>query len=856
MGKSLAQIVASLNPREREEVLAGLDHEKLAWDWSFWGRPEQFVPEGHFIHMICQGRGAGKLLRLETPMLKADGTWTTMGELHTGDVILDETGSPTKVVMAHQPYVPHKMYRLYFSDGTWLDADADHQWVTWVHRDRKAYMRGGNDCTVGLPDDWPTWTNYRYGKSTGVGPKIRLTQDIVDTFRHGVRGDLNHSIPVTLPISFSHKKLPLDPELLGVWLGGGHTNSSEISQHRDDVYHVERVASKAGFRFVSYPEKRNPNSYRVDVHGLSTALKVVGVFGNKHIPRVYLTSSVEQRKALLAGLMDTDGYINQRHSMAEYCTVLPQLAEDVMELLRSLGEKPVCVRSESYLYGVRKQDRYRITWRPKFNPFHLERKHASWSPLGAQAFKHFHRMIVDYKEIPPVMGRCLTVDSPNSLYLAGKALIPTHNTRSGAEWVRETAQKYPGCRIALVGRTTADVIGTMINGESGILAVHPPSERPEHQVSKRRLVWPNGTIAETFSSQEPSQLRGPQAFRTWADELGSWLHTADDSGLTAWDNAKFMTRLPYDDVEPQILVTTTPKRTQSIIDLFDEAEKKPDKVKIMTGSTFDNAANLSAIQLEELRDLYEGTEIGRQELDGELLRNLTGIMWTLDMLEDNRDLAPQRAFPYYIVAVDPSVSDARRDECGIIVLGVTNHPKARNRHAYVVEDLSGQMGPKEWAPVVVEAAKKYHAPVIVEKNQGGDMLPMVLQAIEPDVRVFTVWARKSKAERAEPVVAKYKSKKVHHFGHFPELENQMTTWDPQHSKKSPDRVDALCWGVYAALLTPPVGLFSGGLKARAARGRVPGRQPDDHKRVIARRQQRSYGISGIDTGLDRRRVIE
>lgn len=431
-------------------------------------------------------------------------------------------------------------------------------------------------------------------------------------------------------------------------------------------------------------------------------------------------------------------------------------------------------------------------------------------------------------------------------------------TRSGAEWVRETAMKYPGCRIALVGRTTADVIGTMINGESGIMAVHPPSERPEHQVSKRRLVWPNGTIAETFSSQEPSQLRGPQAFRTWADELGSWLHTADDSGLTAWDNARFMTRLPYGDVEPQILVTTTPKRTQSIIDIFEEADEKPEKVMIVTGSTFDNAVNLSAVQLQELRDLYEGTDIGRQELSGELLRNLIGIMWTQEMIEETRDLAPQRAFPQYVIAVDPSVSDARRDECGIIVLGVTRHARVRDRHAFVVEDLSGQMGPKEWAPVVTNAAKKYHAPVVVEKNQGGDMLPMVLQTIDPNVRVFTVWAKKSKAERAEPVVAKYKQKKVHHFGHFPELENQMTTWDPENAKKSPDRVDALSWGIYAVLLTPPPGLLSGGLTARASRGRLPeSGQADDVRRYVAQRQQkRRYGLSSLNTGLGRDRIIK
>lgn len=410
--------------------------------------------------------------------------------------------------------------------------------------------------------------------------------------------------------------------------------------------------------------------------------------------------------------------------------------------------------------------------------------------------------------------------------IAGRAF---GKSRALSEWVREVATKYPGCRIALVGRTTADVIGTMINGESGIIAVHPPEERPEHQVSKRRLVWPNGSIAETFSSQEPSQLRGPQFHFAACDETGTWLHIPDDSGLTAWDNVKFATRLKFFDgkesVEPQIVVATTPKKTETIIDLFEEAVKKPHRVKIVTGSTFDNAGNLSAVQLEELTDLYGGTQVGRQELYGELLGDIEGVMWTADLIEGPRikDFRyDPYSFPIRIVAVDPSMSEEPRDECGIVVIGATSERNLHKRKAFVIEDVSGRMAPAVWAQRVVDMAKKYNAVVVVEKNQGGDMLPLTIHSIDPDVKVFTVWARGSKSERAQPVVMRYQQGRVHHLGYFEKLENQMTTWDPEHSKKSPDRVDALTWGIHAAIIKPPAGLGQGGVTVRAARGRLPG----------------------------------
>lgn len=409
--------------------------------------------------------------------------------------------------------------------------------------------------------------------------------------------------------------------------------------------------------------------------------------------------------------------------------------------------------------------------------------------------------------------------------IAGRAF---GKSRALSEWVREVATKYPGCRIALVGRTTADVIGTMINGESGIIAVHPEGEKPEHQVSKRRLVWPNGSIAETFSSQEPSQLRGPQFHFAACDETGTWLHIPDDSGLTAWDNIKFATRLKFFDgeasVQPKIVVATTPKKTDTIIDLFDQAEKKPEKVKIVTGTTFDNAGNLSEVQLEELLDLYGGTQVGLQELYGQLLTDIEGVMWSEDLIEGPRikdGRYDPLGFPIRVVAVDPSMAENPKDECGIVVVGFSAERKLGKRHAYVIEDASLRASPKVWAERVVKLAQKYSAPVVVEKNQGGDMLPLTIHGIDPDIKVFTVWARGSKSERAEPVVMRYQQGRVHHLGYFDKLERQMTTWDPEHSKKSPDRVDALNWAIHAGMIKPPEGLVPKVVTIRRPRGKMP-----------------------------------
>lgn len=394
-------------------------------------------------------------------------------------------------------------------------------------------------------------------------------------------------------------------------------------------------------------------------------------------------------------------------------------------------------------------------------------------------------------------------------------------TRLLAEWVRKVAREHPGCRIALVARTAADCRDVIINGESGIMAVCPPNERPEYFPSRRSLEFPNGSVATHFSAAEPDQLRGPQFHFAAVDELAAWNHVPGMDGLTAWDQVQVACRLGDN---PQIVVATTPKRVPAMRALLERVNEPG--VRITRGSTMRNRGNLSANYLDLMASLYAGTAIGRQELEGLLLDDVEGALWTEQLINEHRAkaLIDVGALPFRVVAVDPSVAENPRDECGIVVVGATAHRDVHKRHAYVLEDATVHGSPGIWAKRVVEVCKKWKcAGIVAEGNQGAELVRMAIQAVDPTMRVFMIHARQNKALRAEPVVTAYEKGRVHHVAYLPELETQMTGWEPGVSKKSPDRVDALVYGVSASILKPPKGLFSlGSIRARSAAGhRLP-----------------------------------
>jgi phage terminase large subunit-like protein len=351
-------------------------------------------------------------------------------------------------------------------------------------------------------------------------------------------------------------------------------------------------------------------------------------------------------------------------------------------------------------------------------------------------------------------------------------------TRVGAEWVR--GQKEKVGRIALIGPTAADVRDVMVDGDSGLISISPPWDKPEYQPSKRRIVWKNGSVAYMYSADEPERLRGPQHGAAWCDEIGSWRYP------DTWDMMMFGLRLGKN---PKVVATTTPRPTP----LMKQIQNQPGVI-ITRGSTYDNRANLAASFFSSIITKYEGTRLGRQELEGHDLDDNPGALWNREIIDAAR-VRKAMDMARIVVAVDPAVTSGEdSDETGIIVVG-----KDEFGHAYVIEDCSVKGTPDEWGRAAVEAMKRHQADrIVAEVNQGGDMVRYVLETIDKNLPIKLVRASRGKMARAEPISALYEQGKVHHVGAFHKLEDQMCTWEP--GMKSPDRMDALVWGMTELML--------------------------------------------------------
>jgi phage terminase large subunit-like protein len=346
-------------------------------------------------------------------------------------------------------------------------------------------------------------------------------------------------------------------------------------------------------------------------------------------------------------------------------------------------------------------------------------------------------------------------------------------TKGGAEAVRRRVITRRARQVGLVAPTAADARDVMVEGPSGILAVHPDSERPLYEPSKRKLTWPNGAVGHVYSADEPDRLRGPEHDLTWNDEPASWKRPE------AWDNMQLGLRAGRD---PRAIVTMTPKPLPWLRALADH------RSTVTTGgATYENAANLADPFLADVLDRYEGTRLGRQELHGLFLDDVEGALWAMPTIEAHRvhGWLPGPAWQL-IVAVDPPGETA---ECGIVVVaGQRGVPRGQ---AYVLDDSSLAGPPEVWAAQVVATVRRWGAEAAyVEANQGGDMVRAVIHAVDPTLNVRKITASLSKEARAQPVATAYTRGRVHHVGYFGMLESQMTTWVPREGK-SPDRVDAL-----------------------------------------------------------------
>ncbi|MDT8759237.1 terminase family protein [Sphingomonas psychrotolerans] len=372
------------------------------------------------------------------------------------------------------------------------------------------------------------------------------------------------------------------------------------------------------------------------------------------------------------------------------------------------------------------------------------------------------------------------------LIMAGRGF---GKTRAGAEWLSGLARRTPNGRFALVGATRDDVRRVMVEGPSGLLAVARTGEAIRWSRERGEVRFASGAIAHVFSAEAAEALRGPEHHAAWCDEIGKW----GSRGTDAWHNLMFGLRLG---AKPRTLVTTTPRST----DLVRLVQRLADDAAAMVrGRTRDNP-HLPESFVEAMLETYAGTRLGRQELEGELLEDVEGALWTRAMIERSRMYAAPE-MTRVVVGVDPPAS-AAGDACGIVAVGL-----GRDGRGYVLEDatVSG-VSPDGWARAVARCAARNAADrVIAEKNQGGEMVASVLLGADCGLPVKLVHATRGKAVRAEPVALLYEAGKIRHKGAFPELEDELCGLQAgggyEGPGRSPDRADALVWAMSELMLS-------------------------------------------------------
>jgi phage terminase large subunit-like protein len=358
-------------------------------------------------------------------------------------------------------------------------------------------------------------------------------------------------------------------------------------------------------------------------------------------------------------------------------------------------------------------------------------------------------------------------------------------TRAGAEWISAVARATPGARLALVGGTIEDVRRVMIEGESGILAVAHQGEGLTWRRDAGELTFHSGAIAHVYSAEAAEKLRGPEHVAAWCDELAKWRH-----GDATWDNLMMTMRIGD---RPRVLVTTTPRPTP----LMRRVMALPGLIET-SGRTGDNP-HLPKSFLVAMHGMYGGSAHGRQELDGELIEDLTGALWSRALIERCR-VAEAAELVRVVIGVDPPAG-VDGDACGIAVVGL-----GRDGCGYVMDDASiAGASPEGWARTVAAAAARWTADrVIAEANQGGAMVRSVLQAADCALPVHLVHASRGKSARAEPVATLYEAGRVHHVGAFPALEDELcgliAGGGYEGPGRSPDRADALVWALSELML--------------------------------------------------------
>ena len=365
------------------------------------------------------------------------------------------------------------------------------------------------------------------------------------------------------------------------------------------------------------------------------------------------------------------------------------------------------------------------------------------------------------------------------LILAGRGF---GKTRTGAETVRELVETKQAQHIGLIGQSMVEAASVMVLGESGLLNVFPPDERPLFRPGQQKVFFKNGAVATLFGGNSPERLRGPQFDLVWIDEFAKFKNPDE-----LYDQVMMCLRLG---VHPRCIITTTPRP----VPLLEKLVKDP-KTVVTRGSTFDNASNLASSYIAQMKSTYAATRIGAQELYAEILTERDGALWNRSLIR--YQMPADENWRRIVIAIDPATTHHdQSDETGIMVVGLHD-----DGFVYVLEDLSGRLPPTEWGTRVTEAYWRYKADrVVAEVNKGGDLVERVVKSIDPHVSYKAVRATRGKVVRAEPVASLYEQGKVFHIRPLTLLEQQICDYIPNRTAKSPDRMDALVWAITDLML--------------------------------------------------------
>lgn len=483
------------------------------------GPQEAYLSTAADIAFYGGAAGSGKMLPVDEPVPTPSG-WTAMGALQVGDVVFDERGEPTEVVQAHPVVTPPECWRLTFDDGSSIEACSEHLWLTYDAAELARMTRTDPEWRAKRRASRPSRaTGKRSEKFTAaiaernrkaseqhesapVAGSVRTTRDIVDTLRTA-SGRANHAMPVAGALHTPHADLPLDPYLLGAWLGDGTSSSGQITSADREIVDAF-VAAGHSLGAVQSPPGNAASSYRII--GLTTLLRSMGLLNAKRVPQAYLRASREQRIEVLRGLMDTDGYASKTGAL-EFTTTSPALRDGMCELIVSLGMKASCTEGVATLNGRAISPKWRIKFTAPFAAFRLARK-ASRQRLATRRTNTL-RYVVAAERVTPRPMRCIAVASPSRLYLAGRSMLVTHNTFATVlDPLRHIHRK--GFTAVVLRRTTDRLQGGgSVWAESG--GIYPLLGGVPRETPTLQWRWPSGAMLQMLHLQHEKDVHSHQS---------------------------------------------------------------------------------------------------------------------------------------------------------------------------------------------------------------------------------------------------------------------------------------------------------------------------------------------------------